>query len=131
MNTKTTTDSIAIRRALGEDAELVGETGMGDNRMRLFRSRTTGAEAIETNAEPIWESEEGFADLRTKIVGGGRPVLTIDLDSRGDIAVRDEQGNTLSTHRRYCNPAALSQAVCDAEMRGTIDWTNSQVARPE
>lgn len=56
--------------------------------------------------------------------------LTID---RGfySIVVRDENGLVLAERKTTCNPAALSQAISDAEAIGEIDWENSQYAKPE
>ena len=57
--------------------------------------------------------------------------LTIDHDIRtGHIVVHDEDGNEVSRRRTTCNPAAMAQAICDAERIGDIDWPNSQCARP-
>ena len=60
--------SIGIRKHFDGNMELecIGSTGEGDCKMILWRSQT-GQEVIETNAEPIWEGEEGFADARDAI----------------------------------------------------------------
>jgi hypothetical protein len=58
-------------------------------------------------------------------------ILTIDINCHNDIVARDDNGNVKALASRYCNPAALAQVVCEAEMIGTIDWENSQVAKPE
>lgn len=57
--------------------------------------------------------------------------LTVDHDSHGKIVVRDESGDVKVRVSRYCNPAALAQAVAQAEAIGEIDWENSQVAKPD
>jgi len=56
--------------------------------------------------------------------------LTIDKN-RHEIVARDEDGNVKARASRTCNPAALAQLVSEAESLGTIDWENSQVAKPE
>ena len=55
--------------------------------------------------------------------------ITIDK-IRNRLVARGEAGNILAERKTYCNPAALSQIVLDAERIGKIDWENSQVSRP-
>lgn len=60
MNTNQT-NSIGISKwANGMEIEKVWESGEGDNRM-IGWERSDGARAIETNGDPAFEGEEGFA----------------------------------------------------------------------
>jgi len=57
---------------------------------------------------------------------------TIHVNSRGDIVALDFNGEFIVSKSRYCNPAALAQVICAVEIAGyTIDWNESDVARPE
>jgi hypothetical protein len=62
--------SIGIQKHFGANMELeiLGSTGSGDNKMTLYRART-GQEVIETNGDPCWDSEAGFAEAREQIMG--------------------------------------------------------------
>ena len=61
--------SIGIRKHFGTNMELeiLGSTGSGDSKMTLYRS-STGQEVIETNGDPCWDSEAGFAEAREQII---------------------------------------------------------------
>jgi hypothetical protein len=64
--------------------------------------------------------------------GGKRNNMKITIDTIGHkLVARDEVGTVLASRSDYCNPAALAQIICDAEMFGEIDWQASQVAAPE
>ena len=65
-----TVNSIGIRNHFGPNMELeiIGSTGSGDSKMTLYRART-GQEVIETNGDPCWDSESGFAEAREQIMG--------------------------------------------------------------
>lgn len=61
-------NSISIRKHYGDNMELeiLGSTGEGDSKITLYRDRI-GNEVIDTNASPVWETEEGFTSLRETI----------------------------------------------------------------
>lgn len=46
-------------------AELLWESGVGDSRIRGWQ-RADGARAIETNGDPVFEGENGFAEVWNK-----------------------------------------------------------------
>jgi len=57
------TTSIGIRQWAGEmDIWEVWSIGEGDSRLIGWR-RGDGEHAIETNADPVWESDEGFQEM--------------------------------------------------------------------
>lgn len=62
-------NSAGIRAAFGDNMELeiLDTTGEGDSKMTLYRTRT-GVEVIETNGDPVFESESGFAELRERFI---------------------------------------------------------------
>lgn len=63
----TTTDSIGINKAsAGREIYLLAESGTGDNRARLLEIGG-GARVIETNGDPCWEGEVGFAEAASAI----------------------------------------------------------------
>lgn len=57
--------------------------------------------------------------------------ITIDNSPHNEIIARDESGKVLIRKSTYCNPAALDQVICEAQMIGEIDWKGSQVAQPD
>ena len=66
-------------------------------------------------------------------MGRGRmKTVTIESTGRAVIALDAKDGARVAFRKRYCNPAALAQLVCDVEGDGyVIDWENSTVAKPE
>lgn len=58
-----TTNSIGIQKwAANQNVEQVWVTGEGDNQL-VGWLRADGARAIETNADPVFDTEEGFEEM--------------------------------------------------------------------
>lgn len=62
-------NSIGIKKQFGPNMELdvLDTIGSGDSKLTLYRA-STGVEVIETNGDPLWEGEEGFAETRDRFV---------------------------------------------------------------
>ena len=69
--------SISIRKHFGQGVELeiVGKVGQGDARMTLYRAVNTGVEAIETNGDSLWETDDGFTEAREQFLGADDHLL--------------------------------------------------------
>lgn len=63
-----------LKLADAAEIKTLGSTGAGDARLTLHRL-PSGMEVIETNGEPVWDHEEGFAALRETIMGGNYGTL--------------------------------------------------------
>lgn len=102
--------------------------GTAWNALKMVGFCESGTAAI--NQRGWWNIT--VADFARGIINDFDGLYLITITALGyDIVAMNKNGDEVARRKTYCNPAALRQIICDAEMVGIIDWKNSTVAKPD
>jgi len=120
--------SIQIQAKIAEwgTPEQIGTTGSGENTLVLWRF-PNGVEVIETNGDPVWESEDGFDSLCDAIIGRptGVSQVTYAADDENNADVWWTEFRTRYVY--FPRDSELSKACQELDKNGSVTLHDPQL----